>query len=82
MRTKDIIEGLTILEKYQDTPDGSICGAEHGQLFAFDTDQPVVGDDLDRLIEMGWFQEDADLGEDRKFMAKHYDPSVGWAAYI
>lgn len=29
MKTRDIIEGLTILEKYRTKPDGYNCGAEH-----------------------------------------------------
>lgn len=32
--TKDIIEGLLILEKYRDDPDGYSVGAEHDVIYA------------------------------------------------
>jgi len=82
MRTSAIIEGLTILEKYRDKPDGFNCGAEHDILYVYSTDRPVKPDDLNRLIELGWFQEDAvDWEKEDEFSAKHYDPEEGWACY-
>lgn len=85
MKTKDIIEGLTILEKYRNNPDGFNCGAEHDVFYAYPTDRPVEQPDLDRLIEIGWFQEDADYGDDPdtdgEFAAKHYDPDESWSCF-
>lgn len=82
MKTSAIIEGLTILEKYRDKPDGYNCGAEHDVLYADATDRPVEQPDLDRLIELGWFQEDAYTDDDAdEFVAVHYDPSECWACF-
>ena len=81
MKTKDIIEGLSILEKYRKKPDGYNCGAQHDVLYAYATDKPVKQPDLDRLIELGWRQEDVDMGEDDDFAAKHYDPGESWYCF-
>ena len=85
MRTKNVIEGLKILQKYWDDETGSgyNTGAEHDTIYADATDKPVEPTDLERLIELGWFQEDApayDGTED--FQAKHYDPEESWACYV
>lgn len=79
MRTKDIIEGLQILQEYRDDQDGYDYGAEHDVLYAYATDRPVEAADIDRLIELGWFQESC--GDDDEFAAKHYDPEESWAAF-
>lgn len=80
MRTKDIIEGLQILQKYRDDQDGFDCGAEHDVFYVYATDRPVESSDIDRLIELGWFQE-VSYGDDDEFAAKHYDPEESWAAF-
>ena len=88
MRTTAIIEGLQILEKYRDKEDGFNCGAEHDVLYAYATDKPVESDDLNRLIELGWFQEEqhSEYQEDEEtngeFAAKHYDPEESWTCYV
>jgi hypothetical protein len=79
MTTAKIIEGLTILEKYRNEPDGYNCGAEHDVLWAYATDKPVEGADLDRLIEMGWAQDRESYEED--FGPQHYNPEESWRAY-
>lgn len=81
MTTKTVIEGLTILEKYREKPDGYNTGAEHDQIYAYATDKPVDEADLKRLVELGWFQEDAETG-DEEFGVKHYDADVGWTCYV
>lgn len=87
MRTSAIIEGLTILEKYREKPDGFNCGAGHDVLYVYSTDKPVESDDLNRLVELGWFQEEChhkyqdDEETDGSFAAKHYDPDEGWTCY-
>jgi hypothetical protein len=86
MKNSAVIEGLQILEKYRDKPDGYDLGAEHDVLYAYRTDRPVEQPDLDRLIELGWFQEEVDYGDDDEtggeFAAKHYDPEESWTAYV
>lgn len=81
MNTRELIEGLTILEKYRDKPGDYDCGAEHDVIYAYPTDKPVETVDVERLIELGWRQEDADTDEG-DFEAKHYDPEQSWAAYV
>lgn len=80
MRTSAIIEGLTIIEKYRESPDGFNTGGEHDVIYAYPTDRVIGGEDLDRLIELGWIQEDADYDDDT-FAAKHYDQAESWTCY-
>jgi hypothetical protein len=81
MKTCDIIEGLTILEKYRERADGYNTGAEHDQIFAYATEKPVSEDDLRRLVELEWFQPDVDCGED-DFTVNNYDPEEGWSCLV
>jgi hypothetical protein len=79
MKTENLIEGLQILAKYRDKP-GYDVGAEHDAIYAFATDRPVERADLERLIELDWFQEDAEY--DDEFTAEHYAPEESWTAYV
>jgi len=82
MRTKDFIEGLGILQPYYDNPyDCNLC-AEHDVIYIYSTDTPVPEPLVKRLCELGFFQEDVELGEDEDFGPKHYDPEEGWAVYV
>ena len=82
MKTKNIIEGLTILEKYRNDPDGYNCGAEHDVIYAYTTDAPVEEKDVLRLIEIGWCQEGIDSDEDDEFNIGMYDPEEGWYCFV
>ncbi len=87
MRTKDIIEGLTILEKYRSEPDGYNTGAEHDQIYAYATDSPVSEEDVKRLVELGWFQPDVEIGRpesdsSQDFSIENYDPSERWSCFV
>ena len=77
METPKIIEGLTLLQKYRTDPNGSHTGAEHDQLYAYETDEPVSEEDFNRLIELGWFQPDADS---EKY--EDYREDEGWSCYV
>ena len=79
MITSKIIEGLTILQKYYDK-DGFHCGAEHDVIYAYATDKPVGKQDLDRLIDLGWFQEGA-TNDEGELPSENYDPSESWACF-
>ena len=81
MKTKAIIEGLTIMEKYRDGEGGYNTGAEHDTLYVYPTAKPISGDDLDRLVALGWSQEDAALIDDEEFSARHYDPEESWYCF-
>lgn len=88
MTTSNIIEGLTILQKYYDNPDGYNVGADHDALYAFKTDLPVEPADLERLVQLGWIQEEIydlyknDIETAGRFGVKHYDPHKNWVAYL
>ena len=84
MKTSQIIEGLTILEKYRDKPDGHSCDTGHDVLYAKATDRPVEQPDLDRLIEMGWFQVGVEYedGADQKFTADFYASERDWLCFV
>lgn len=80
MQTANIIEGLQILYGYVGSDEYCI-GAEHDIIYFFSTEKPVKEIDLLRLVIMGWFQEDADIG-DRDFEVGDYDPEESWACYV
>ena len=79
MKTKSIIEGLTILNKYYDDPDGWHTGADHEILYARATDKPVSPEDVARLVELKWFQPEVPMDDDDN---RVYVPGEGWAAYV
>lgn len=83
MRTRGIIEGLTILQQYRDTDTGFETGADHDVIYAYPTDQAVPREDVQRLIELGWTQPDVDTGDDEvEFAAEHYDQCESWWASL
>lgn len=81
MRTTNLIEGLQILQKYYDKPDGFHVGAEHDAIYAYATDRPVELEDIKKLIALDWFQENVEY-EDDDFLPEHYDPKESWTAYV
>lgn len=83
MKTKSIIEGLTILNRYYKDPDGYNNGAEHDIIYAFETDRPVSPEDVVRLVELGWSQHEVEPSDEGEgFRAVDYDPGEGWAAHV
>jgi hypothetical protein len=80
MKMNDVIEGLQILQKYFDDPNGYNTAAEHDQIFVYPTNKPVSPEDVARLRELGWFQPDA--GSRGVEAGKEpYEPEDGWTAY-
>lgn len=76
MRLNRFIEGLQILSKYYDKLDGHHTGAEHDQFYAYQTDRPLTDEDLNRMVELGWFQPECGFES-----AADYKPSEGWSAF-
>jgi hypothetical protein len=59
MITKNFVEGVNIIAKYLD-PDNYNLNCEHDQLYFGEYDIVTDKKDIDRLIELGWFEsEDA-----------------------
>lgn len=81
MKTPAIIEGLTILQKYRDKPDGFHTGAEHDVLYSYATDKPLSQEDLTRMVELDWWQEVSCGDRDDEFSVEHYDASEGWSCF-
>lgn len=82
MKTTNIIDGLNILRAYYDEKNLYTMGAEHDVVYAYATNKPLIKADVEKMVDLGWAQHDADTGDDEDFEAKHYDPEEGWAAYV
>lgn len=81
MRLNHFVEGLQILSRYYEKPEGHHIGAEHDQFYAYATEKPLSTEDVARMLELGWFQPEAeyDHGDDMK--PENYDPAEGWSAF-
>jgi len=73
MKLKNFIEGLQILQHHYDDQDGYHIGAEHDQFFAYQTDKPLLPENVQKMRDLGWFQPEQDDEE--------YDPAEGWSAF-
>lgn len=82
MNMKNFQEGLAILAAYQEKPDGYWGGAEHDQFYAYATKRHIAPEDCEKLVALGWFQEEAEHEGSEEFEAKHYDPAESWTAYF
>jgi len=73
MNLQNFIAGISIARSYYDKPDGHHIGAEHDIFYLYMTDHPMKPEDVERMRELGWFQEGrGDRG---------YSPDDGWAAF-
>lgn len=79
MKTTDLIKGLQILQPYYSNT-GYNTGAEHDVIYAYATDAPLTDDDIAKMIELGWIQEDAEYGDE--FTAADYDAEESWSVYL
>lgn len=82
MKVSDVIAGLQILQPYYMDPGGYNVGSGHDTIYAYPTRRPVSPDDVARMVELGWIQEEVNRGGDDDFRAEHYDPGEPWAAYL
>ena len=74
---KDVLDGLTILCPYYDNPSYQI-GAEQDIIYVYPTNRPLTNEDVGKMIEFGWQQEDyADT-----FKLTDYNPEEGWVYYV
>ena len=74
MKLSDVIKGVMILRPYYNDPDGYNMGAEHDMMFMFATDKPLPDDDVCKMHDLGWFQENVPKG--------CYSPEESWSAHI
>lgn len=82
MNIDELVKGIQVIRKYYDDPNGYKCDAEHDIFYMNRTDRPIECNDLNTLIDLGWFQDDAYLGDDDEFNVEHYDTSETWAAHV
>ena len=60
MKTKDIIEGLLIIQKHvpEDQKDGYWHNQGHDQIWCGEFDWVPIGKDAEILVELGWFEDE------------------------
>lgn len=56
MRLNDFLQGITILQKYYNNPNGFHLGADHDVIYLYGTDSPLTEEDFKRLTDLGWTQ--------------------------
>jgi hypothetical protein len=81
MSTKKVIEGMSILLSYYNNPDGFNVAAEHDVIYMYRTDKSLSNEDLNKMIELGWFQENC-TSDDGEFDIESYDPNEGWQRFV
>lgn len=79
MKLNDFIAGLEILKPHYNGGDGYHIGAEHDIFYCYQTDTPLSPEEVKRMEELGWLQEEVSV--DGEWKAEHYDPEESWAAY-
>ena len=75
MKLNELIEGLKILQKYYDQPNGYNTGADHDVIYIYQTQKPVSEEDLKKLHEFGFFQSGYKLENGE------YNPDEGWQVF-
>ncbi len=74
MKLKHLADAIAILIPYYDDPNGYHVGAEHDEIFLYETDRPLSPEDVQRMVAMGWSQ---DGGADEE-SPEDYRPDLGW----
>lgn len=81
MNIKNLVEGINLLRKAFNDPDGYHIGAEHDAFYVYETDRPLSDEEAQKLIDLGWFQEGiSDPSKD--FTLEDYDSAESWCAYV
>jgi len=80
MSTKNFIEGIKILQKYMEDLENHNIYCEHDVFYFDKTDNPISNADLDKLVNLGWFQEDAEYEDHYTIFS--YETSCGWTWYV
>lgn len=81
MKLDAFIEGLQILQKHYAKPDGYHIGAEHDQFYAYATTTPLEPQEVERMLDLGWFQPDAEYDHGDEMKPSDYDATEGWSAF-
>jgi len=81
MKTIDLMAGLHTLLPYYDNVDGYHTSAEHDVLSTYPTDRPLSEDDVQRMLDLGWFQEDSEWEDSDEMKATDYKTDESWACF-
>lgn len=80
MKLTEFLAGLEILKShYKDGGDGYHIGAEHDIFYCYQTDIPLSPEEVQRMHELGWHQEEAVV--DGEWKPENYDAEESWSAY-
>ena len=80
MKTLDIIAGLQTLMPFYHDQNGSHNYFEFELLFACPTDNPLLDETIDKMIELGWFQDHPERNYKEEFSRKDYRPYETWVS--
>lgn len=75
MNLANFLEGVAIIKSFYNDQGGFHLGAEHDQIYLYATDKPMDDASVAKLIELGWFQDDA---EDEDV----YNPEGSWSVFV
>lgn len=75
MNLKNFLEGVAIISKYYDNPEGYHIGADNDQIYLYATDNAITEEDISTLRDLGWFQPE--VGTDDE-----YSPGDGWSSWV
>jgi hypothetical protein len=83
MKLSNFINGLEIAKKYYRGHDGYHVGADHDVVYLYATHTGMNSQDIQAMIDNGWFQSCEDTGLDggEEFTAGHYVSNASWRAY-
>ena len=79
MKTKNLIEGLIILEQYRNYSDGYNVNAIVDEIHVCSTDRPISKKDIERLVLLGWEQNIEGVDTFTEF---EYDINEPWIAHV
>ena len=81
MDLKRFIDGIEIIRRYYNKPDGHHISAEHDAFFLYPTDRLLSADDLAAVVALGWLQEGVDFDEAKDDLTAAYMPGEGWYCF-
>ena len=68
----DILAGISILRNHYAVPNWFHLEAEHDRLYMHATDFELLPANVERLLQLGWFQEGCET----------YEPEEDWICYV
>lgn len=74
MNLRNFLRGAEILRSHYNDPDGYHIGAEHDQVYFYETSSPLSDAEYVEMIGLGWFQPDCEEGV--------YSHADGWSAFV